>query len=346
MNIYEKLGYVIVTDYIKADTGEDASDAIQKIIDDNPNKTIFFPDGEYVLAKPICTPADPRKSVSLSLSNYAVLKAADSWSDPEAMVRLGAIHKANDIDTNGSNYYFEGGIVDGGDLANGICIEGGRETRVANVSIKNTVIGLHLKNGANSASADADILNVNIVGRGTVDSVGVLVEACDNTFTNMRIASVQIGVKLMRSANCLRNIHPLYIYEKALEGTYADSIGFLDMGGANWYDFCYSDQFATGFCLGENCSSNFNNCFCYWYSDKGGIQNGMRAIGQFHASVKSFRVSYKHDTTKNAYLKVDEPGGNGYIQNPIVDDSFVSDKTYLDYLQGKVLISHPSRLKK
>ena len=91
------LGYVIVTDYVKANGKKDVSDIIQKIIDDNPHRTIYFPDGIYLLSKPIKTPANPQLSVSLELSNYAILKASENWSDSEAMVRLGAIHPANNI---------------------------------------------------------------------------------------------------------------------------------------------------------------------------------------------------------------------------------------------------------
>ena len=50
-------GYVVVTDYVKANGKRDVSDILQKIIDDNPNRTIYFPDGLYLISKPICTPA-------------------------------------------------------------------------------------------------------------------------------------------------------------------------------------------------------------------------------------------------------------------------------------------------
>ena len=82
-------GFVVVTDYLKADGKKDVSDILQKIIDNNPNRTLYFPDGTYVISKPVNTPADPKKSVSLQLSNYAIIKAADGWSHEEAMIRLG-----------------------------------------------------------------------------------------------------------------------------------------------------------------------------------------------------------------------------------------------------------------
>ena len=80
----ERKGYVIVTDTVKADGKTDVSDALQALIDANPNRTLFFPDGVYLLSKPLCTPAEPTKSVDLQLSNYAVLKAqTDGWPEGE-----------------------------------------------------------------------------------------------------------------------------------------------------------------------------------------------------------------------------------------------------------------------
>ena len=189
-------GYVVVTDYVSANSGKDISDEIQKIINDNPNRTIYFPDGEYLLSKPILTPANPIHSVSLHLSTYAVLRATDDWNENEAIVRLGAAEPFNDISTPGSNYYFQGGIIDGNGLANGISIDSGRETCIHHVSIKNTFIGIHIKSGANNGSSDADVHSVNIVGNAKKGSIGVLLEGFDNTLTNMRIASIHKGIVL------------------------------------------------------------------------------------------------------------------------------------------------------
>ena len=71
-----RMGYVVVTDFVAADGKADAADGIQRLIEANPNRTLWFADGTYLLAKPICTPAAPRRSVDLRLSNYAILKAA------------------------------------------------------------------------------------------------------------------------------------------------------------------------------------------------------------------------------------------------------------------------------
>ncbi len=330
-------GCICITDYIPADIGHDVSDEIQKIIDSNPNRTIFFPDGEYLLSKPIMTPANPIHSVALKLAKYAKLKATDDWSQREALVRLGASEPYNSITVPGSNYSFEGGILDGNGRANGISIDSGRETYIAHVSIKNTVIGIHIKYGANSGSSDADIEHVNIVGAGTPDCIGVLIEGHDNTLTNMRIADVQVGVKLMSNSNCLRNIHPLHCMAKELISAYQESIGFEDSGETNCYDFCYSDQMATGFLFHGDASMNMENCCCMWWTAKGGKEVGVKVEGRFNGSIKSYRVSLRGDCEHRCYFEVGNAGGSGVILNPIFNESLTDETQHKDYLEGHVI---------
>ena len=331
-------GFVVVTDFVEPGTGADLSDAIQRIIDTHPRRTIFFPDGEYVLAKPICTSANPKNSVALQLANFAVLKAADGWSHSEAIVRLGAAEPFNTIYEAGSNTYFTGGVVDGNGVANGIAIESGRETSVRHTSIKHTLIGLHIKYGANSGSSDADIESVHIVGNNKKDSIGVLLEGYDNTLTNMRIAAVQTGVMLKSGGNFLRNIHPLFIFGDEYGGDtidYADSVAFWDHNSTNWYDYCYSDQMATGFRLSAVTKSVYLNCFAMWYSPKGGREIAFRADGAFNASVTNPRIHFRDDT-ENALLITGADDGIGFIENPIADPARIADKTYEKYVTGRM----------
>ncbi|MDE6490331.1 MAG: glycoside hydrolase family 55 protein, partial [Muribaculaceae bacterium] len=326
-------GYVVVTDYLQSvDVGCDVSDAIQKVIDDNPNRTIYFPDGTYVISKPIVTPADPTKSVALELSNYAVIKAASGWDNAEAMIRLGGKEPANDITTPGSNYYFSGGVVDGSGRAKGISVDGGRETVIRDASIKNVSLGIHIKLGANSGSSDADVHDVNITGNCTPECVGVLVEGHDNTFTNMRIGGVNIGFLIRSAANCLRNIHPLYY---SGDDGYDDSCGFVDEDGCNWYDFCYSDEFATAF-RADGDRSLFNNCYAYWYSSRGRKHVGFSSKGVFNSAVMNFHMglSEHNRTAENKILEAGEPGGSGSFSNlHIVDDRFVTDFSHENYVK-------------
>ena len=325
-----KEGYVVVN--VKSDGKRDVSDAIQKIIDENPNRTIYFPDGVYLISKPIVTPAEPTKSVALQLSNYAIIKAAEGWSHDEAMIRLGGKDAANDIRTPGSNYYLDGGIIDGSGVAKGVSIDGGRETVIRNTSIKGVVLGINVKHGANSGSSDSDIMSVNIVGNNTPESIGVLVEGYDNTFTNMRIAGCHIGFVIRSGANSLRNIHPLYYGQNK---NYETSIGFLDERFDNYYDFCYSDEFATAF-QSTGGRSLYSNCFAYWYSKRGEKHTAFRSTGAFNSDVMNLNVGFgSHNATKeNTILEVAEPGGRGVFFNLHVGrEKYITSQTHLPYMR-------------
>ncbi|MBO5762797.1 MAG: hypothetical protein J6R85_02910 [Lentisphaeria bacterium] len=326
-----------VTDFFKNDGKSDVSDAIQKIINENPNRTIYFPDGVYMLSKPIVTPADPQKSVSLKLAEYAVLKAAENWTSAEAVVRLGGSDPAHDITQIGANYSFAGGYIDGSGVANGIAIESGRETVIRNTSIKNTRIGVHIKRDPQYGSSDADIHQVNVYGTGAPDSIGVWVQGADNTISNMRIGNVHIGVRVDSGGNSMRDLHPLYIHKRTIpDEQFRSSIGFLDRSGANWYDYCYSDQFATGFVTTTNAASHFSRCFCYWYSSRGGTETAFRAEKRFNSVVSDLRVDFRKDT-RNIFLRVGESGGKGELRNPVFRQERTEDAGYQSYLKGNIM---------
>ena len=333
-----KKNVLVITDYVKNDGKTDVSDAIQKVIDNNPNRTIYFPDGIYLLSKPIKTPANPQLSVSLELSNYAILKASENWSDSEAMVRLGAIHSANNIFLNGSVYGISGGIIDCSGKAKAISVDGGRETYIRNLSIKSTKLGIHIKRGANSGSSDCDIISVNIVGDKSPESIGILVEGYDNTFTNMRIYATSTGVILKSSGNNLRNIHPLYAY--SAQSDYTKGVAFLDEKGSNWYDYCYSDNFATGFVV-PNTPNIYKNCFIFWYTDKGGTQTAFEVAknGKLNSIISDIRVGFHRKSTNNTFLKA-QAGGKGVVENVIISarSKIPENDIVKSYLKGMYIV--------
>ena len=252
------------------------------------------------------------------------------------MVRLGGIHPANNIRTPGSNYSFTGGIIDGSGVAKGISIDSGRETKVRCVSMKDVLVGLHIKHGANGNSSDSDIADVNIVGNGATNSVGVFIESCDNSLANMRIAGVLIGVKLTGSGNRMQNLHPLYAYRPSLNAVYSDSVGFLDKGN-NHYRCCYSDHFSTGFVLGGR--SVLNSCIVWWYGKpehgKGKRRTGIRCPRAFTSHVTDLTIGFKGTQALNTVLDVAQDGGKGFLRTPILDEKLVNEpgKAYLKYVR-------------
>lgn len=334
------LGYVIVTDTIPNDGSVDVTKAIQQLIDENPNRVIFFPDGIYNISDSLKTPALPEKSVSLLLSNYAVIRAMTTWNSDEAMIRLGGKNPGGEPGETGNNYYLEGGIIHGGGRAKGVSVDSGRETAIRNVAIKHTTVGLHIKKGVNNSSSDTDVYNISIVGNNKPDSVGILIEGYDNTLTNIRICGVQVGVHITSQANVLRNIHPLY-YNPDARTTYGDSIGFWDEGGSNWYDFCYSDHFCMAFRLKEHVRSYFNNCFAFWYADGGfGADYTAEAFhsdGAFQSVVRGFRAGFLADRPcRILYEGETDETGKGAFEYVDIDNVAMQteDDAYFKYLKA------------
>ena len=329
----KKLGYVVVTDYIEPNSGKDISKQLQTIIDSNPRRTIYFPDGYYIIDSPLVTPAHHQKCVDIRMSNYAVIKAGLNWDKSNtAMIRLGGKDPENNIAVAGTNYSISGGVLDGNGIANGISIESGRETQIHDLSIKNTVIGIHILHGANSGSSDADIHNVNIYGNGKAEAKGVVIEGYDNTLTNMRIGNVRIGIEVHSGGNVLRNIHPLFI-----AGPYASSYGFYDSSrNRNWYDYCYSDQFRYGYYLESGCSAVISNGFTFWYANWGD-QTAVYAAGNFASLINEISVDFNGDGHSRAILETSGSGGCGVIENILADKNTITDNTYENYLTGKVI---------
>ena len=315
--------YVVVTDYITA--GErDIAKCIQKAVDENPNKTIYIPDGSYLLQRPIKTSADPAKAVSFQLSNYAHISTIEAkWEGGDAIFELGAL----DSDM-GAKYSIVGGIIGGGGVAGGFCVKGGNAL-INNFSLKQVTIGLQVKEGAR-----ADIDSGVVIGAGSSHdgAIGVLIESDECTVTNMRLDFIWVGIRVTGKNNTFRNLHPLY--QGSENNT---SCGFWDTGDSNFFDVCYSDQLAIGFRVGPNTSSIFNGCFVMWYNGdySNGVQYGFQFDGQMNSIIRDTKVSIDWSKPDTTYVKIAEEGGCGVILYPRIS-SPAMDK-YLEVKDGKVV---------
>ena len=343
----DELGYVIITRYESLVEGKNYSPAIKKAIEENPGRTIYFPDGTYNIQEPIVMPADPAKSVSFRLSHLAVITATD-WADKTLpMIRMGVEETAAApaaegedaplVDMDDANLseqrscYIIGGCIFANRQASGISIEGGKDNLLYNVSIKSAYNGIHVLYGNNELGATyANVDNVNITGYEATGSAGILVEGTRNTFSNMRIASVQYGVMCTATgeANIFRNLHPLTCGmndvikvdengKRLEENNGRHTVGFYDKSDGNNFDVCYSDQMASGYMFSENCRTVAIGGFCYWWTEANDYHVGYESEGKFNALVVAGKVSLSAETTTDTYLMIGEEGGQGVVIAPI-----------------------------
>ena len=267
--------FVNVTDYFLADTGEDVTTHIQGIIDKNPGRTIYFPDGEYIISRPIKTYGAASFTTSLWLSDGAVIKAdPENWrqesTNVTAMLCLGKADRDkdanNDVVSIGSYYSLQGGTIDGSGVATTVSLGGGRETLIKNVVLKNTPCGIDIPTGTNNVSSDMDVDDVTIIGTGASGSVGINIIGYDNTFTNIRIYNMEIGIVVESGGNAFRDIH---VYNTS-DTLYATTKGFYENKGSNnFYYHCYIQDCAVAYNLNGN-SNTIDSCTGKWTSAKGG----------------------------------------------------------------------------
>ena len=328
----KKLGYIDVTDFLDADTGEDLTEAIQEIIDSHPRKTIYFPDGVYTIARPIKTSSNSSKAVSLHFSSGAVLKAADRWrGGAEHMIQLGAIDETFSIDSTGTNYYLYGGVIDGNGKAKGVILEGGRETSVRNVVMKNVVQGFQIAYNEAYGSNDSDTENLVIEGCGFGGLAGVIVDGLDNTLSNIRVSGFEVGVQLTRAGNLIHDIHVSYTENE--NSKYENTYGFLDSSGSNWYDACRADGFRIAFYAGG--LSVYNDCAAYWNTARD-TQIAVETGGKLSASIINLRADFC-EGGNCAFLITHATGGKGIVKSPMFDTTIATNETYKAYLVDKVV---------
>ena len=316
--------FLVVTDYVKPNTGKDLYSSLQLLINRNPGRTLYFPDGEYIISRSLTTTSEPESTVSFYFSSGAILKAASDWREEDgknALIALGAEKMVNNIRLPGSNFYVMGGIFDGNGKADGISIDAGRETLIKDIVIVNVRYGVYIKEGTNNTSSDSDIDDLTIVCNGRPSSVGIRAVGVDNTFTNIRISNAQTGFEIRGGdfvANC------------TVEGIKTDNfeiVGFACNYGSAFFSNCTAIDCTIAYEL-RGARGFFKQCTALWPSNFGTKHVAFKAT-TFKSSIVGCRAEFVDDSATNIFLMTTNDKGNGGVVSPIFDTSLISasDKT-------------------
>jgi len=291
-----KESFVDVTDYFSANTGADVTTHIQKLIDTNPGRTIYFPDGEYIISRPILTNGGAAYTVSILLSDGAVIKAdPENWRpDNEGNTAMFCLGKQdrdeprnNDVVSVGSYYSLQGGTLDGsGKARTAVNLGGGRETLVKNIVLKNVTVGIEIPTGTNNVSSDMDVDDVVIIGTGKAGSIGMNIIGYDNTFSNVRIYNMEIGVAAESGGNAFRDIR---VYNTS-DSLYTSTRGIREIGVSNnFYYHCYVQDCAYAFEL-NGASNTTDSMVAKWTKSQGAQQ--MFVLKSAKAQISTSRAEY------------------------------------------------------
>lgn len=318
-----KSKYLDVSQYVKPNTGQDVYSALQSLIELNPKRTLYFPDGEYIISRPLQLSAEPAKSNSLYLSDNAVIKASAYWSgDNNALITVGVPDEKaqNDITTLGSNYSIIGGILDGNKKATGINLVAGREILVSKVKIVNAIVGINIGYGINSGSSDMDIEDVDIIGFGA-RSKGIVVSGYDNNFVDIRISDVGTGIQT-GNGNFFRGVSVKLTDKVASAINYSNTVGFQINGANNWFYSCSTENVATAFSLGRSSELVIKDFIIRWTKAQG-PQTAFKASNRFAAVCSNGIIDFYDDTTENTILSATSISGGMFLD--VIADTELCD---------------------
>ena len=241
------LGIINVKDYgAKGDGVTDDTAAIQKAIDNNLGKTIFFPHGTYIVSDTIYTYRGDSKRSLLHLID-AHIKASNSFPLDEGKF----IISIGDASTGDVNNYWDshtwcgliGGVIDGSSRAyGGVKYSESSIGKLMDFTVINTCkVGMQIGESSDGVkSTDVYVSRVKLDGINKEESIGLLVYSYDNNIEYLRTAGFPIGIKIIGGGNFFRECHPLYDRNQ-----YNKEIGFEVAGNDTFINNCYSDMFAT-----------------------------------------------------------------------------------------------------
>lgn len=251
--------------------GSDITTALQELIDANPARTIYFPDGQYTISSSIYTNKEEGKETSFVLSKYAEISAATSFVG-EFMFELNSTGEAPR--NNNKKVYFEGGVLKCNSAASGIIVRGCRNATIRGTFIYDVKrVGVQIFESTYLQPADSFIDDIYVTAPiGSVGTYGIITYGSELNITNTRTARCYIGVKSYRQSVNMYGVHctqrePSYF---ASIDDYNGTIAFdFSEGGTADFSSCFSDNYAIGFKLPETESCSLVGCWALWYTNGG-----------------------------------------------------------------------------
>lgn len=198
----------VVGDGVTDDTA-----AIQDLIDNNPQRVIYFPTGTYLISEPLVISGDNDYHVDFRCETDAIFK-----TDTEIDELLYITSPPNSVDYRElKRRFIRGGTWDCRNTTYGIRVGSASQLTAFEdnnlIWVENT--GLYLEKSENHhGSGDHLINNICISGVSSLaasEPVGILCESYDNEFNNVRVQGCTVAMHITGAGCVVYNFHPLYI---------------------------------------------------------------------------------------------------------------------------------------
>lgn len=257
---------------VKNDGTEDCREKIQKAIDENPLKTIYFPNGKYLISNPIEISGINSKTINLNMSENATIFSNDNI---ECLIKVGYDGTSYNRHSLPITLKISGGVLDCSNCLAGMKISSLRQlVYVDYVNFVNIQrYGLILERNDVRGSSDTKVSycyfkgDLNDISK---ESTAIWSDSYDNEFNHLRIDGVKKCMYITGGGSICEEIHGTMMYLSPLTKDYYDeTIGFdVDCGGFTVFNMCYADTFKIGFNQRSTGSISMNQCTTLYYAER------------------------------------------------------------------------------
>ena len=333
-------GYINVMDYGACGNGsQDDIAAIQRCIDENPGKTIYFPAGDYRIGNYIKLYASRNHSVNLVLDPSARIYTANKLS---CLLYVGDDSKGDyeRFDNDGRRYVI-GGTFDGNNVQKVIWVKSRPQlTRFEDLKIINFEhYGFYADQTHGTYSADFELLNSWICGKSSMspyECTGVFVATGDNTISNLRIDGCVVAMEICSGGNFISKVHATLMnrgYTYSAEG-YNRTIGFkVSTDGFNTFSQCYADTFSYGWYFKQDTLATLSQCNAYYWYTGPELNNVVISMNGPHGVTVEGCIFQMPSTGRN--VVIENRSGNSYAngsaQLTVVGNKISNAGTLKDY---------------
>ena len=332
-------------------TGDGTTDdtaAIQYCINKFVHRTIYIPDGKYLISSPLSIKSGNDYQVNIKMSENAILF---SNTNIDSLIEIGKTYGGEwSRYEEGNKVHIEGGLLDCTNIKYGIYSNSDQKGSVfSNLNMINIDrYGIYCDRGTHSnMSSDARIANCNLNGTSSDSSnecTGIYLYSTDNTIDNIVMLRMKTAFEIIGGGNKISNIHVCTAWEDSIsDNDFNNTIAFK-YTNANYENLSniYLDTYAIGFSLnGDYNLINISNVVqYYWYAGNTNIKTKFIDINTTISSnnriyINNVNLNFPASNERNNTVIDLENAGGGYREYFNVYESLFINNIYYNIARIK-----------